>query len=211
MYDGGHFFNLLLLHPTLDLEKGGKAARAIHLGVTENDPLANLYFMRDQQAVTDKGIFLSRMSKPQRAGEPSLTKFVWQALGEQIIHETQSPGTFEGGDFIPMKDFALVGFGDRTNRSGVDQMLEFGLNFDEVAVVHQPSHPLIPGDEIDPMIDMHVDTYFNIAGSGVAVGSELLLKRAKSKFTTTKVRMFTRNLNAKQTCMITSRRKVLTS
>ena len=24
MYDGGHFFNLLLLHPTLDLEKGGR-------------------------------------------------------------------------------------------------------------------------------------------------------------------------------------------
>jgi arginine deiminase len=179
MYDSGHFFNLLLLHPALDLEKEGRAARAIHLGVTESDPLANLYFMRDQQAVTDKGIYLSRMSKPQRGGEPSLTRFVWETLGEQIVHETRSPGTFEGGDFIPMKDFALVGFGDRTNRSGVDQMLEFGLNFDEVAVVHQPSHPLIPGDEIDPMIDMHVDTYFNVAGSGVAIGSELLLKRAR--------------------------------
>ncbi len=147
--------------------------------MTENDPLANLYFMRDQQAVTDKGIYLSRMSKPQRMGEPALTKFVWEALGEKIIHETDPPGTFEGGDFIPMKDFALVGTGDRTNRSGVEQILEFGLDFDEVAVVHQPSHPLIPGDEVDPMVDMHVDTYFNIASSGVAVGSELLLKRAR--------------------------------
>jgi arginine deiminase len=179
VYDSGHFFNLLLLHPLMDLEKGGRGARAIHLGVTENDPLANLYFMRDQQAVTDKGIVLSRMSKPQRYGEPILTRFVWEAMEEKIVHNTASPGTFEGGDFIPMKDFALLGLGDRTNRSGADQMLEFGLNFDEVAVVHQPSHPLIPGDEIDPMIDMHVDTYFNIAGSGVAIGSELLLKRAQ--------------------------------
>lgn len=179
IYDSGHFFNLLLLHPVLDLEKGGKGARAIHLGVTENDPLANLYFMRDQQAVTDKGIVLSRMAKPQRYGEPVLTRFVWEALGEKIVHATADPGTLEGGDFIPMKDFALLGLGDRTNRSGADQMLKFGLNFDEVAVVHQPSHPLIPGDEIDPMIDMHVDTYFNVAGSGVVVGSELLLKRAK--------------------------------
>jgi arginine deiminase len=179
VYDSGHFFNLLLLHPTIDLEKAGKTARSIHLGVTENDPLANLYFMRDQQVVTDKGIYLSRMSKPQRIGEPALTKFVWEALGEKIIHETGPPGTFEGGDFIPMKDFALVGTGDRTNRCGVEQILEFGLDFDEVAVVHQPSHPLIPGDEVDPMVDMHVDTYFNIASSGLAVGCELLLKRAR--------------------------------
>lgn len=178
-YDVGHFFNLFLLRPVMDLEKGGKGARSIHLGVTENDPLANLYFMRDQQAVTDKGIFLSRMSKPQRMGEPQLTKFVWEALGEHIVHEVAAPGTFEGGDFIPMKDFALLGLGDRTNRGGVDQMLSHGVGFDEVAVVHQPSHPLIPGDEIDPMVDMHVDTYFNVAGSGVVVGSELLLKRAK--------------------------------
>ncbi len=27
LYDSGHFFNLLLLHPTIDLEKGGRAAR----------------------------------------------------------------------------------------------------------------------------------------------------------------------------------------
>ncbi len=135
--------------------------------------------MRDQQVVTDKGIYLSRMSKPQRSGEPALTRFVWETLGEEIVHQTQAPGTFEGGDFIPMKDFALVGLGDRSNRNGVEQILEFGLNFDEVAVVHQPSHPLIPGDEVDPMIDMHLDTYFNVASSGVVVGFELLLKRAK--------------------------------
>ena len=43
----------------------------IHLHVTENEPLSNLYFMRDQQAVTDKGIVISRMSKPQRRREPA--------------------------------------------------------------------------------------------------------------------------------------------
>ncbi len=178
-YDSGHFFNLMLLHPLMDLEKSGRGTRAVHLGVTENDPLANLYFMRDQQAITDKGIFLSRMSKPQRSGEPYLTRFIWESLGEKIVHEVTEPGTFEGGDFIPMKSFALVGLGDRTNRGGVDQMLQFGANFDEIGVVHQPNHPLIPGDERDPMIDMHVDTYFNVASSGVVVGAELLLQQAK--------------------------------
>jgi arginine deiminase len=176
--DSGHFFNVLLLNPLVDLE-AGKGIRAIHLHVTENEPLANLYFMRDQQAVTDKGIFLSRMSKPQRRRETLLTRFLWETLGAKITHATQKPGTFEGGDFIPMKDFALVGTGDRTDRSGVKQMLQSGLGFDEVDVVHQPSHPLIPGEQRDPMIDMHLDTYFNVASSSVVVGSELLLKRAK--------------------------------
>ena len=176
--DSGHFFNVLLLNPLIDLE-AGKGVRAIHLHITENEPLANLYFMRDQQAVTDKGIFLSRMSKPQRRRETLLTRFLWETLGAKIAHATQEPGTFEGGDFIPMKDFALVGTGDRTNRSGVEQMLQSGLGFDEVGVVHQPSHPLILGEQRDPMIAMHLDTYFNVASSSVAVGSELLLKRAK--------------------------------
>lgn len=174
----GHFFNMLLLHPKLDLQ-AGRGARAVHLNITERTPLANLYFMRDQQATTDKGIFLSRMSKPQRRGEPAITRFLWESLGERIVHETRDPGTFEGGDFIPMKDFALVGLGDRTNGAGVEQMLKHGLGFPEVGVVHQPSHPLIPGEDRDPMVDMHLDTYFNVAGSATVVGSELLLKRAR--------------------------------
>ena len=44
-------------------------------------------------------------------------------------------------------------------------MLQSGLGFDEVGVVHQPSHPLILGEQRDPMIDMHLDTYFNVASS----------------------------------------------
>jgi arginine deiminase len=58
-------------------------------------------------------------------------------------------------------------------------MLRHGLDFDEVGVVHQPNHPLIPGNQRDPMVDMHLDTYFNVAGSGTVVGSELLLNAAK--------------------------------
>lgn len=176
--DSAHFFNILLLHPLIELDPE-KGTRGIHLHIAEREPLSNLYFMRDQQAVTDRGVFLSRMSKPQRRREPILTKFLWDLLDVKVVHATEEPGTIEGGEFLPMKSFALVGIGDRTNRSGVDQMLKFGLGFDEVGVVHQPSHPLIPGDKRDPMINMHLDTYFNVASSKVVVGSELLLKRAK--------------------------------
>lgn len=176
-YDPYYFMNIMLLMPKMVLRKG-KGASAIHISVTERDPLASLCFLRDQQAVTDKGVFLSRMSKPQRRHEPAFTKFLWKLMGLKIAHETSAPGTLEGGDFIPMKEFALLGVGDRTNNSGAAQMLRHGLSFDEVGMVHQPTHPLIPSSEPDPMVDMHLDTYFNVAGSEVVIGSELLLRRA---------------------------------
>ncbi len=175
--DSNHFFDILMLNPEIELESE-TGTRMIHLNVTEHEPLSNLYFMRDQQAVTDKGIFLSRMSKPQRRREPEITEILWKALDAPIVHAVEEPGTFEGGDFIPMKDFALVGVGDRTNDSGIEQLLAHGVNFDEVGVVHQPNHPLLPTNDPDPMVDMHLDTYFNIASTGVAVGLEDLLKEA---------------------------------
>lgn len=175
--DSDYYFNTVLLNPCIGLESD-EGTRLIQLKVTEREPLSNLYFMRDQQAVTDKGLVLSNMSKPQRKKETILTNLLWEMLKEPIAHEIQAPGTFEGGDFMPMGEFALLGMGDRTNRQGVQQMLNHGLGYDEVAVVHQPSHPLIPGDKRDPMVNMHLDTYLNVASKGVAVGSELLLENA---------------------------------
>ena len=178
LYDMNHFIDILLMRPEVHF-KSARGASAMHMKITSNDPLSNLYFMRDQQATTDMGIFMSRMSKPQRRHEPEVTKLVWKAMNLPIAGEGKGNATIEGGDFIPMKDFALLGNGDRTNDEGVKQMLESGVGFDEVAVVHQPLHPLIPGDQPDPMIDMHVDTYFNVASSSTVIGSELLLNNAK--------------------------------
>jgi arginine deiminase len=176
--DADYYFNTVLLNPQVELESG-VGTRMIRLHVTENEPLSNLYFMRDQQAVTDKGIVLSRMSKPQRQREPQLTKLLWNTLKLPVACEIKEPGTFEGGDFLPMNKFALVGVGDRTNMNGVEQMLEYGLGYDEVGIVHQPKDTLIPSEKNDPMMNMHLDTYFNVASNGVAVGCELLLKNAK--------------------------------
>jgi arginine deiminase len=177
-FDAGHFFNILLLHPRIDVQ-AESGTRGIHLAITERQPLSNLYFMRDQQAVTDRGIVLGRMAKPQRLREPRITRFLWETLGAPVIQEVNGPAMFEGGDFMPMGSFALVGMGDRTNREGVEQVLSGGLGFDEVGVVHQPVHPLIPGRNPDPMVNMHLDTYFNVVSGGVVVGSELLMKHAK--------------------------------
>ena len=177
--DTEHFLNILLLNPGVELNSD-RGTRNIHLNITERQPLSNLYFMRDQQFVTDKGIVMSRMAKPARRREPAVTEFVWrEILNLPIAHVIQEPGTIEGGEFLPMGDFALVGIGDRTNRDAINQLLSIEFGFKEIAVVHQAKHPLIPGDKPDPMIDMHLDTYFNIASSNVVVGCDLLLKEAK--------------------------------
>ncbi len=176
--DAETIFNILLLRPSVALEKRN-GVRAVLPRVTLDVPLANLCFMRDQQAVSDRGVMIGRMSKPQRQMEPFITGDILEMAGAKIACRVKTPGTFEGGDFLPAGDFAMLGLGDRTNRSGVNQVLTNGLDFEEVGVVHQASHPVVPGDQPDPMINMHLDTYLNIAGRGVAVGCVPLLKRAK--------------------------------
>jgi arginine deiminase len=176
--DSGQFLDVLLLNPQIDWQYGQERG-TIHLNMMEKELLCEIHLMRDQQAVTDKGIFLSRMGKPQRKREPNITKLLWEALGLDIVHTVNKPGTFEGGDFIPLKDFALVGIGNRTNASGVQQLLDKGVTFDEIGVVHQPKHPLIPSESPDSVVSIHLDTYINIASSGVAIGLEPLLREAK--------------------------------
>jgi arginine deiminase len=171
-------FNILVLRPSINLDSK-RGVRVIFPRVSLDVPLANLYFMRDQQVASDIGLILGRMSKPQRRMEPTLTGTILEMAGANIVQRVRSPGTFEGGDFIPAGRFAMIGIGDRTNLNGATQILESGVGFEEVALVHQPAHPLLPGDEPDPMIDMHLDTYLNFPGKRVAVGCPPLLKGAR--------------------------------
>jgi arginine deiminase len=177
-FDAETLFNILLLRPSVRLERR-PGARGILPTVELDCPLANIYFMRDQQALTARGFIVGRMAKPQRREEPALTGTLLRLAGATLAGQVYAPGTFEGGDFMPLGRFALLGTGDRTNASGVRQVLSMPTGFDEVGVVHQPAHPALPDDSPDPMIDMHLDTYFNVAGNGVAVGCEVLLKAAR--------------------------------
>jgi arginine deiminase len=139
-------------------------------------PLTNLFFLRDQQAVTDRGIVIGRLAKPQRRRETEITSFVWRSAGERPVAQVER-GTFEGGDFLPAGEFALIGTGDRTNATGVREVLEKGVGFSEVGVVHQPRHPLLRTP--DPMVNMHLDTYLNFPGDGIAVGHREMLENAR--------------------------------
>jgi arginine deiminase len=177
-FDEETIFNILVLQPSFYLERSRKYRTVVPRVVLEV-PLANLFFMRDQQAVTDKGVVVGRLAKPQRRLETIVTGTLFELMGVKIAYRVSEPGTFEGGDFIPAMKFALIGVGERTNINGARQVMKEGMEFDEVALVSQPSHPLIPDNRRDPMINMHLDTYFNIASSNVAVGCVPLLKLAR--------------------------------
>ncbi|HUH79072.1 MAG TPA: arginine deiminase family protein [Methanoregula sp.] len=177
LHDAGFFFDLLLVHPSVGLAVG-RGAREIDSSVTGRQPLSNLYFMRDQQAVTANGVIVGSMAKPQRRREPVVTRLFWEATGTPLAAGIRGPGTFEGGDFLPLGDFALVCTGDRTNREGVGQFLAAKPGYDEIGVVRQPAHPLA-GGEPDPMVAMHLDTWFNVASAGIAIGAEPLMREAK--------------------------------
>jgi arginine deiminase len=175
LLDREQLIQILSVAPTVTLVRR-KGARSIMPFTTLRVPLTNLFFMRDQQAVSDKGIILARLAKPQRRRETEITSFAWRALGEPPVMEVQR-GTFEGGDFLPAGDFALIGTGDRTSPAAVQEILAQGVGFVEVGVVHQPRHPLL--DAPDPMVNMHLDTYMNFAGERVAVGQMDMLKAAR--------------------------------
>ena len=173
--DGEQLIETLILAPEIRFERG-RGARSVASYTTLKVPLTNLFFLRDQQAVTDRGIVVGRLAKPQRRRETEITSFAWRAAGEPPVAEIKR-GTFEGGDFLPAGEFALVGTGDRTSATGVAEFLANGVSVPEVGVVHQPRHPLL--DAPDPMVNMHLDTYLNFAGDGVAVGYREMLEAAR--------------------------------
>jgi len=179
-FDAETLFQILLLQPSIRLDRR-EGFRGIAPQVALHTPLANLCYMRDQQALTRRGFILGRMAKPQRRLESWITGAVLRGARAPIVGEVKAPGTFEGGDLIPGGEWALLGVGDRTNRSAVHQILRMPLGYDEIAVVEQPTHPLLPRGDRDPMINMHLDTYVNLAGHDVAVGSELLLNVARTQ------------------------------
>ncbi|MDG6257856.1 MAG: arginine deiminase family protein [Methanomicrobiaceae archaeon] len=167
--DAGHLLDIIRLNPTL-------VHTANDIRVELNRPLHNLYFLRDQQACTDRGMVLGRMARREREHERDLTGLALAAIDAAPVMRI-GEGYLEGGDVMPAGTCALVGYGSRTTRRGAEELMAGGLGFDEVALVRQPSHPLVAGR--DAMLAMHLDTYFNIPAEGVCVGTPALLHAAE--------------------------------
>jgi arginine deiminase len=121
----------------------------------------NLYFLRDQMITTARGVVLGRMSSEQRAVETEIVRFVLRKLRIQPLYEVVSEGRLEGGDYMPAGGTVFIGQGLRTNAEAIAQLLErrvFGTC--RVVVVKDPWRN---------QEQMHLDSYFNIAGPNLAV------------------------------------------
>ncbi len=179
--DPGTLFNILLIEPSVLLKEDGKS-EPDYPSVNSNLPLANLYFMRDQQAVASKGIFFGRMKKKQRQKENEITEFILRALysKDEDFSKISGSGFFEGGDFMPAGKFSLIGIGNRTDLKGALEFVNSGISDSkEFFIVENPVYDFMEGDLRDAMINMHLDTYFNLVNENLAVTSVELAKKAK--------------------------------
>jgi N-dimethylarginine dimethylaminohydrolase len=80
-------------------------------------------YVRDAALITDRGLILCAMGKPQRAAEPDAIAAAASALGLAIVGRIVPPGRIEGGDVIWLDAQTLVvGRGYRTNDAGIEQV-----------------------------------------------------------------------------------------
>ena len=174
-------FNILLLEPTVILSHQS-ANEPDYPSINSNLPLANLYFMRDQQVSSSNGIYIGRLKKKQRQKENSITEFILRALygNDEDFDRIGPKGYFEGGDFIPSGDFAYIGIGNRSDIEGaMDFMKSQVANFREFVLVENPVYDFMEDMDPDTMVNMHLDTYFNLPGKDIAVTSPELANKAK--------------------------------
>jgi arginine deiminase len=125
----------------------------------EIQPEMNLFFCRDQIITTAKGPVLAHMNSTQRVSEVRLVKLALEAMGTPPIFAVTGEGRLEGGDFIPAGDWAFQGQGLRTNEAAVKQLL--GAN------VYGCRYVCVVKDSWQDQEEMHLDTFFNIAGREV--------------------------------------------
>jgi N-dimethylarginine dimethylaminohydrolase len=98
----------------------------------------NMVYTRDLAAVTRGGAIISQMARKTRRGDTFVIKRALERLGVPILTEIQLPGTVEGGDYIFLDERTLaIGWGNRTNEAGIDQVRQalLGKYIDELVVV----------------------------------------------------------------------------
>lgn len=90
--------------------------------------LPNIFFMRDQAIITDDGAIICSMRYVAREPEPIIVKIALKNLGIQTFDITP-PATLEGCDVLFLNEKTmLVGYGERTNLEGIEQVKEFWWN-----------------------------------------------------------------------------------
>ncbi len=149
------------------------------LSLSQNLPLANIFYGRDQsQALTDK-IILSALKWEIRKSEIDIFKEALIELGYADNLIQIQAGTLEGGDIVLLGDTCYVGVGARTSMSAVKNLcLQLGEYLEQkgiqiVAVVNKrhaaeaETHG-VPTDE--HMRIMHLDMFWIPLSPTLAMG-----------------------------------------
>lgn len=115
---------------------GVKIARLPEHGSVGLDSL----YARDASVVCDRGVILCSMGKAARRDEPMAQRAMFEELGVPIIGTIEGDGCVEGGDVVWLDERTIaVGWGYRTNASGIAQLTEhLRGQVEEVIVAHLP-------------------------------------------------------------------------
>jgi len=163
------------------LEPNPDAASSVHV----ERPISNVYFQRDTTILGDKGPILCSMAKPVRQPEIPIVRQAWEGIGAEIAHEA-SVGPIEGGEFMPMGEFALLGVSAlvdgeeevvRTSYDAGRSLLKAGaVGYDEFGLVRAPleREREIRRSRGGESRLMHLLGWFNVAAEGLAVAFEEL-------------------------------------
>lgn len=169
---------IIMMHPKVLLKRDNKNTHFV--ADYQVTPLMNLIFMRDPFFITKKGVVISAMNSKQRNDETKLIRFVMEQLKYKILLDVNQEAEkieaakeakdnivlprAEGGDFIACGDYAMIGQGLRTNSAAIKLMMD--------SHVFGTKHVVVVKDEWKNQQEMHLDTYFNIAGPNVCVLSQ---------------------------------------
>ncbi|GAA0518145.1 arginine deiminase [Halorubrum aquaticum] len=184
----------VLLGPTVGRTGGSDDdsgdAGSLDTSVRVDRAITNLYFQRDCQLVGDRGPILPRLGTVTRRREQPLIEAAWRARGAEFAHRTSATETLEGGDFLPLGDFALVGVSAleegeetvfRTTYDGGLELLEAGaVGYDEVGLVRPPlaADERLAAEHGTSSRLLHLDGWLNVAAEGLAVAREPLIEAA---------------------------------
>lgn len=144
---------------------------------TDELPMGNLLFGRDQSNLVGDTLFWSKMSKKIREPEVRVWKLALREyLANQKSFEVTGDGRLEGGDTIIHNGDCLIGVGGRTNKIGVMQVapeiFKQGLN------VYAVYHPDRADGSMEHQTTMHLDTFYMPAPKNTCV---VLLEEARNR------------------------------
>lgn len=112
----------------------------IHYLPAEKSTTLDSIYTHDPCVVSNSGVILCSMGKPQRQSEPAAMRSFFKQMDIPILGKINPPGQLEGGDVVWINDrVAAVGEGYRSNSEGINQFRKLlGDSVDEVISVPLP-------------------------------------------------------------------------